>query len=474
MLNAIGNNTSVGVIKEHEVPSGPANTMVLGLRSVPKDPKDDMVIMDLTIPTPVRISYSVAMATAAGLISGCHKPSDREWEETFESLGKEKINHTLALYSLSKVDAYGEISLDSESGAIHIRFPRENCKEHVDNTLRKLKEISKILGGRLVTSLPWTEYQDILTVHPSGGCCMGSTGVDGVVNHKGQVFIDSTTDVHNGLYVVDGSVIPCALGISPAFTITALAERCLRILAEDAEWNIDFSLAKDIPQAGEENFLAKKIKPGISFNEMLMGDFSLSGKIEKYRCSCMLIVESEDVQNMLETDKEHKATVSGTLTCSCLSTSPLTASKGCFKIQSSEDRVKETNFIYTMVLRSEDNKQYFFHGHKELRSDGFTEIGIRDSTTLFVKIYEGENEKGNLIGEGTLSTKLSDFVKQLRTITVTNTESSIERMKWKFAFGKFFASSLWHTYSSLSSGSLLDNNAPPREKRSSFSSSYPN
>ena len=118
-----------------------------------------------------------------------------------------------------------------------------------------------------------------------------------------------------------------------------------------------------------------------------------------------------------------------------------------------------------MVLRSEDNKQYFFHGHKELRSDGFTEIGIRDSTTLFVKIYEGENEKGNLIGEGTLSTKLSDFVKQLRTITVTNTESSIERMKWKFAFGKFFASSLWHTYSSLSSGSLLDSNAPPREKR---------
>ena len=106
-----------------------------------------------------------------------------------QSLDKEKINHTLALYSLSKVDAYGEISLDSESGAIHIRFPREDCKEHVDNTLRKLKEISKILGGRLVTSLPWTEYQDILTVHPSGGCCMGLTGVDGVVNHKGQVFI---------------------------------------------------------------------------------------------------------------------------------------------------------------------------------------------------------------------------------------------------------------------------------------------
>ena len=83
-MNAIGNNTSVGVIKEHEVPSGPANTMVLDLRSVPKDPKDDMVIMDLTIPTPVRIPYSVAIATAAGLISGCHKPSDREWEETFE------------------------------------------------------------------------------------------------------------------------------------------------------------------------------------------------------------------------------------------------------------------------------------------------------------------------------------------------------------------------------------------------------
>ncbi|HEY7084084.1 MAG TPA: GMC family oxidoreductase [Hyphomicrobiaceae bacterium] len=79
--------------------------------------------------------------------------------------------------------------------------------------------------------------QQPATAHPLGGCGMGRDRMEGVVDHKCRVFDASpstgTGAVHEGLYVVDGAVMPRSLGVNPLLTITALAERAMLHLAAD-------------------------------------------------------------------------------------------------------------------------------------------------------------------------------------------------------------------------------------------------
>jgi cholesterol oxidase len=57
-----------------------------------------------------------------------------------------------------------------------------------------------------------------ITAHPLGGCPMGTSADDGVLDTECRVFN------YPGLYVVDGSIVPANPGMNPSLTITALAE----------------------------------------------------------------------------------------------------------------------------------------------------------------------------------------------------------------------------------------------------------
>ena len=89
------------------------------------------------------------------------------------------------------------------------------------------ERLAAATGGKAWVPPTWTIFKTLATPHPLGGCNMGTTAEDGVVDHRGQVF------GYPGLYVADGAIVPEAIGLNPSRTIAALAERIASLMATD-------------------------------------------------------------------------------------------------------------------------------------------------------------------------------------------------------------------------------------------------
>ena len=153
---------------------------------------------------------------------------------------------------LASLQTFFAVSHDSASGRIvlngdaaTVSWPeaeKEPVYERLDGVLGEMvgnvggSYVKNPLAGSVMGHQP-------ATAHPLGGCAMGSDASTGVVDHGGRVFTgsgdDRSTAVHNGLYVIDGAVVPRSLGVNPLLTITALAERSMILMAADQGLQLD-------------------------------------------------------------------------------------------------------------------------------------------------------------------------------------------------------------------------------------------
>ena len=74
-----------------------------------------------------------------------------------------------------------------------------------------------------VNGVPQNAFSEIMfslasTAHILGGCPMGKTKKEGVVDENFKVH------GYENFYILDGSIMPCNLGVNPSLTITALSE----------------------------------------------------------------------------------------------------------------------------------------------------------------------------------------------------------------------------------------------------------
>ena len=149
-------------------------------------------------------------------------------------------SQTQTFLVMSHDNGDGRLEMNGETDAIVVDWPGVGDQENYINVNNKLEAASDSIWANYLPNPLWRPRfgRKLITVHPVGGCAMGNSAEDGVVDHACRVFTGNGADVHKGLYVCDGAVIPTSLGLNPLLTITAVCERAMDILVSENAFDV--------------------------------------------------------------------------------------------------------------------------------------------------------------------------------------------------------------------------------------------
>jgi cholesterol oxidase len=435
-------------------------------------------IIDLRDKEPVEEGYVIEEGSIAGAFAGLlpgllstasaflGKDTDSGVGDTIKERAREleslvrgayhgAVHNTQTFLTMAHDDNKGQLKLEDDRLRIH--WPNVGKQPIFKKVADKQQQATAALGGTYLKD-PVTNKitgEDLVTVHPLGGCVMADSAETGVVNHKGQVFSGSQgTEVYESLYVSDGSVIPRPLGVNPLLTISAVAERCAALMAQEHGFKFEY----DLPS--KPRSVTAPLKLGVRFSESMSGYFSTAvtddgddayrrgsdqGRADGSPFQFILTIISDDLERTIA-DVNYVSPMLGSVLAPALSTQALTVTEGQFNyFLLDRDRVETKRMQYKMKISSVEGKIYYFYGFKVIHDDPGVD-SWSDTTTLYITVYEGENEQGRVLGKGILRIPIASFMRQMTTMQVTNAKGLAERWQAMLKFGRFFGGQLVDTY----------------------------
>jgi cholesterol oxidase len=365
------------------------------------------------------------------------------------------VKNTQTFLTMAHDDNKGQLKLEDDR--IRVHWPGVGNQPIFKTVADKQEQATAALGGTYLKDPLANKImgEDLVTVHPLGGCVMADSAENGVVNHKGQVFSGIAGDaVYDSLYVSDGSVIPRPVGVNPLLTISAVAERSCVLMAEDRGWSFTY----DLPSKPQQAQAAPKL--GVRFTESMSGYFSSNviddgadayqrgvdqGRADGSPFQFIVTIISDDLERTIS-DVNYVSPMLGSATAPALSTQALTINEGQFNyFLVDRENVETKRMQYKMKLSSVEGKTFYFYGFKVIHDDPGVD-SWSDTTTLYITIYEGENQEGRVLGKGILRIPIASFMRQLTTMQVTNAPTLVKRWQAMLDFGKFFGGQLVDTY----------------------------
>jgi cholesterol oxidase len=106
----------------------------------------------------------------------------------------------------------------TDEGSLQVDWVKGKSGPFFDRLGDFARDIAEGLGAKFERNPTWY-LNRLITVHPLGGCPMGRSEAEGVVDPYGEVF------GYPGFTIADGSVMPGPVGPNPSLTIAALADR---------------------------------------------------------------------------------------------------------------------------------------------------------------------------------------------------------------------------------------------------------
>lgn len=184
-----------------------------------------LAMATMTDPVPGRSRWRVMLAEMwrnRRTLARLHNP--RRWsQQSIGVLVMQNLDNSLTTYTRRRL--WGRLGRRVMTTRQGIGEPNPTHIPAANDVGRRIaKEMEGIAGAG------WTEVADIpTTAHFLGGCPIGETSSDGVVDPYHRLH------GYDGLHVMDGSVVAANLGVNPSLTITAMAERAASLWPNKGE-----------------------------------------------------------------------------------------------------------------------------------------------------------------------------------------------------------------------------------------------
>src|SRR5262245_25820341 len=149
----------------------------------------------------------------------------------------EQLQHTFFFNLMGRNQKSGTFSLNG-SNKLQLTFQGGLHNDPVYGAMEEIVQaMATAMNGKYIRFPFWGNGQILnndpdparkfVTVHPLGGCVMGTNSINGVVDVDGKVYntVAGTNTVHENLFIADASVIPGPIAVNPTLTIVAMAQK---------------------------------------------------------------------------------------------------------------------------------------------------------------------------------------------------------------------------------------------------------
>jgi cholesterol oxidase len=330
------------------------------------------------------------------------------------------LTATLPLLAMGRDVPNGVIEL--RNGRLDVRWSPAASRQHFDRVRGTMRDIAGALGGRYVDYPGWVGRRTV-AVHVTGGAPMADHPADGVCDRFGEVH------GYPGLFVMDGAALPGPVGVNPALTIAALADRACDHLLEHRRvarpHPAATAVGRDYPD-----------RTTVQFTEVMLGTYRVAAS-EPMRAR--LTVTVDDVDAFLD-EPEHPARVDGWVEAQSLGGRCAVLS-GTLSILAPGARAGDRELRYVLALGAANPCTLV--GRKVLRRGPAIRLWP-EATVLRFRIAPGHapGEEAAALGDGVLSMSVVDFARQLTTFRATGRGGAAAIGR----FAEFFLDGLWSLY----------------------------
>jgi cholesterol oxidase len=388
--------------------------------------------------------HPVHLAQLAGRQLGGQLGHQRE---RMQRLLDKEGDATAALLVMGRDSANGRIELARPHHRLRVRWDTPSNLALYAAEAAACRELVAALGGRFALSPNWSFLGQPSAPHNLGGCRMGVDERDGVVDPEGRVF------GYPGLHVLDGAIVPDAVGVNPSHTIAAVAERSIeatirripgreRWRAPESSGVSRIALPEDrvsIPPDGTSP--PSLASGGVRWRERLQGAIELGGTEMKTGLDLVIVVA--DVGAFVS-DPAHPGRASGRVHVEGL-TRPEGApiEGGTFHLFLDEGDPLARTMSYALPFHAADERPWVLQGRKNVRGRRILDFW-RATTTLDARLMPRDDAAER--GSGVLRIGASAVASLLGSLRSVGGGRRTDPVVALLRFARFFAGTLLRLY----------------------------